>query len=71
MSFSNLKIRTYLRKEAVKRYKTSTTKNKQGSEFKSGYNKGFGDCLRWVMRIFQVHNVKDLKLLTPDQSKNI
>ncbi len=67
MVFNNLKIKTILYRKALKKYSESNYKNKHYSNFKTGYYNGFNDCLKWIIRIFKVDNVGELKKLTGDK----
>ncbi len=67
MVFNHLKIKTILYRKALKKFRESENPKKDTSTFKTGYYNGFNDCLKWIIRIFKVDNVGELKKLTKEK----
>ena len=65
MGFTSLKVKVRKRLVSEMAFKKSKAKRKSINSFRSGYNSGWNDCLRWVINIFEVKNVGELKMITP------
>ena len=63
MTFNHLKIKQHLFRTALEKYLKSSNKNKDTSNFRTGYLTGFNNCLKWIIKISPVDNVGDLKKL--------
>ena len=70
MSFSHLKHKIFQYRKALKEFQKCKKEEKNYSSFKTGYYKGFNDCLKWIIKIFGVENVGELKKLTVNKNKN-
>ena len=71
MSFGHLKIKKLKREKAMKEFAKCKYENKDNGSFKSGYDKGFSDCLNWIIKIFGVNNVRELKNISYTMDKEI
>lgn len=64
MAFNHLKIKLFSYKKALRDFKKSEKEIKDYGSFKTGYYKGFSDCLRWIIKIFGFKDVRELKMST-------
>ena len=65
MAYSNLQIKKKSYSKALKDFKEHNSEEGAPS-FKTGYNRGFNDCLKWVLHIFDLQDVGNLKRLSTE-----